>query len=424
MQRDDLSDECLQLIIDNQAGEYVAEMLKLLEKLEKPFSVVFRSGEFSNPILDISKFARLNVRDIHISHRGQIEGKDNTCYVFNKLDIPHCPDLTNLHITASHPSSIKLTDGFVKALSKAIEKGKLPNLNHFSVTGDGMSGQLDPLFQSAWPALTHLTLHQMSIGMNSFLSFYGNILLNLEHLETFRNGLFFEYCEQPLTKLRSLRVSGEDIKQSNFVQAIQKGMFPNLTDLQILSPMRDIQVFSNDFWKLPSLCRFSYQGQSGAFVQDPDPRLTKFESLLLHKVQVSGILPSLLFQNNGLPILDRLALKDCKLCIFDVRCLVQASAEGYLPVLKHLDLSGNNQISGSKYLFDMNCKWEKLKSLNIEREIDGSLELCDDFRFMTQKVSSGCLGALEDLAFSTESSGYTEKVAKLQWSSLRRLNMS
>ena len=110
-------------------------------------------------MLDFSIFAKPNVHKVHISHNGQVTGRDNICYVIAKTDIPHCPQLTNLEMTASHPSSIKLTGGFVTALSTAIQNGKLPNLNHLGLTGDAICGHLGPLFRCSWPALTHLKLH-------------------------------------------------------------------------------------------------------------------------------------------------------------------------------------------------------------------------------------------------------------------------
>ena len=425
MQIDQLNDQGIQLIIDNQEGQYVDGMLKLMERAERPFSIYFKGGEYSKPMVDFSMFARPNVHKVHISHNGQVEGTDNRCYVLAKTDIPHCPRLTQIEMTASHPSSIKLTWGFVSALSTAIQNGKLPNLSLLGLTGNAICGELGPLFRCSWPALTHLKLHHMPIENSSVLSFYGKILPNLKHLETIANWLNFHYCDQPLTKLLSLRIDGGDCTtQSNFIEAIQRGIFPKLMDLQILSPMRDIQMFSDDLWKLPSLCMFSYHGHHGAFIREPDPPFGKFECLELHKVQMDGILPSLFFEIKGLPYLERLVLIDCRLCIFDVRCLAQASAEGFLKALKHLDLSRNNQISGSKYLFDMNCKWENLKNLKIEGEAEPLAEQFGDFLFLMQKVSADCLGSLEELTFSPTSPTYTEKVPKLQWPSLKRLNIS
>ena len=175
--------------------------------------------------------------------------------------------------------------------------------------------------------------------------------------------------------------------------------------------------------KLRSLCRYSYHGHHSAFIFKLDPSFEKFECLKLHKVQMDGILSSLFFENRGLPKLQRLVLIDCRLCIFDMRCLTQGSAEGFLKVLKHLDLSRNNQISGSKYLFDMNCKWENLKSLKVQGEAEPSVEQSGDLLFLMQKVSVGCLGSLEELSFSQTNPCYTEKVPKVQWPSLKRLNI-
>ena len=50
----------------------------------------------------------------------------------------------------------------------------------------------------------------------------------------------------------------------------------------------------------------------------------------------------------------------------DLSSLAQASAEGRLPELKHLDISENDSVSiNLGELFSFNCNWDKLQHLSF-----------------------------------------------------------
>ena len=93
----------------------------------------------------------------------------------------------------------------------------------------------------------------------------------------------------------------------------------------------------------------------------------------------------------GFPSLEAFILSGCELIADDLRSLAKANANGKLPRLKHLDVSCNEDLN-LKDLFQFNCRWNHLLKLNAELLYDTS-----NFRWLCDKVNSGCLGSLEEL---------------------------
>ena len=154
--------------------------------------------------------------------------------------------------------------------------------------------------------------------------------------------------------------------------------------------------------------------------------VTQLTWLSLKKFTFFEGLSSLFRENDRLPHLERLTLVDCGLSKQDVRSLAQASVECRLPNLKHLDLSENEQIDGSRHLFDLNCRWDSLLSLNIEckdQQTYGGEEF-SDFLHLTDKSLSGCLSFLEELRFSTQKPDYVPMVKSSCWPRLKTLQIS
>ena len=114
---------------------------------------------------------------------------------------------------------------------------------------------------------------------------------------------------------------------------------------------------------------------------------------------------------------------DCGLTVHDMRCLAQIGAEGSLPVLKHLDVSKNHRIYGSKHLLEFGCRWEKLKSLNIEN-IEETSTSFDDFWHLSQKSSTGNLPVMEELSLSTQIVDYLQKSNNVYFLNLKKLRIS
>ena len=136
-----------------------------------------------------------------------------------------------------------------------------------------------------------------------------------------------------------------------------------------------------------------------------------------------GNMSELLSIKNKFPNLETLNLIDCGLAVHDMRCLAQIGAEGSLPVLKHLDVSKNHRIYGSKHLLEFGCRWEKLKSLNIEN-IEETSTSFDDFWHLRQKSSTGNLPVMEELSLSTQNVDYLQKSKNVYFLNLKKLRIS
>ena len=92
-------------------------------------------------------------------------------------------------------------------------------------------------------------------------------------------------------------------------------------------------------------------------------KLTDVQLSELGIMSSSGITGSLsLLFKHSFPTLTTLTLWSCKLNSEDLTSLSQASAEGQLPQLRDLDISGNNTLKISD-LFTNSVKWNQLKTL-------------------------------------------------------------
>ena len=142
----------------------------------------------------------------------------------------------------------------------------------------------------------------------------------------------------------------------------------------------------------------------------------QLNSLELKQFTFSDTLSALLGEGIHFPNLVKLGLINCKLKRYDIGCLAQASVEGIFPLLAELDVSQNNDVCVTQDLFDLDCRWEKLTSLNVEGR--GS------FLHLTQKAISGCLTALEEIRFSTENPNYLPLVEQPCFPKLKVLKIS
>ena len=128
--------------------------------------------------------------------------------------------------------------------------------------------------------------------------------------------------------------------------------------------------------------------------------------------------------NKGFPNLESLAFSGCIRHSQDLRILAQACDMGLLPKLEHLDLSKNDNIPDLQNLFDFDCKWEILKSLNVERRRESQSPLpFQGFQCLTRQVQSGCPRKLENLQVFVEANDFLP-TNRFGWPSLRDLGIS
>ena len=92
-----------------------------------------------------------------------------------------------------------------------------------------------------------------------------------------------------------------------------------------------------------------------------------------------------------------LILRRCELNSNDLSSLAQAKVKGYVPLLKHLDITWNKlSILELKCLFDGPCYWSELLTLGISQAFnyDEDDQLID---YMNEIVSRGYLSSLTKL---------------------------
>ena len=61
-----LTSDCLNVVIRNQSGRCVDELLTFLNTADKTYSIYFLGGGNSKPMLDITIFAKPNVRTVYV----------------------------------------------------------------------------------------------------------------------------------------------------------------------------------------------------------------------------------------------------------------------------------------------------------------------------------------------------------------------
>ena len=109
---------------------------------------------------------------------------------------------------------------------------------------------------------------------------------------------------------------------------------------------------------------------------------------------------------HSFPSLNSLVLSDCGLNSQDLCSLAQASVEGRLPQLRHLDISRNTDVHFHE-MFQASCTWDKLLKLNITE--------IRHFDQLSEAMHSGCLNSLREISISGD------QILSYKWESLQRI---
>ena len=306
-----------------------------------------------------------------------------------------CNDITSLHVFCEQdfsgsvlcaqiqplPSSSSLTHlSFLKqnieesalvALSSAVVQGRLSNVSHLAfVHCNGLAGTFPLLFSSIWPKLSHLNLRgsKLDTDVQVVIDRQSDFLPNLTMLVLgdFSHGS----CQlsRPWLNLTSLFLDNELDDERGFIEAINQGLLPNLSSLglSLLVNASRLKLRLNHLLLLTSLVLNRYI----AHVSDLVIPVNDGHNLRLHKLDIShssfitGDLSVLL--RHSFPSLNSLILSNCGLISQDLRSLAQASVQGRLPVLRHLDIS-ENLIICLDDMFDASCAWNQLLKLNVRK---------------------------------------------------------
>ena len=212
--------------------------------------------------------------------------------------------------------------------------------------------------------------------------------------------------------LTSLCLFLTEIDSSGVLDAINKGMLPNLKSLGVSLGDKDLKrkvlklnIESLNLKQLRSLTLHHC-------ITKPISLEILATYLELHKLDIShssgikGKLNKLFSQI--FPSLNSLILSACGLNSLDLCSLAQASVEGRLPQLVHLDISQNWAICLDD-MFQVSCSWHQLVKLNIaEIGYKRSEQLSEAMR-------SGCLHLLREISVSDD------QILSYKWQKLQRI---
>ena len=190
-----------------------------------------------------------------------------------------------------------------------------------------------------------------------------------------------------VTGCKFLDKDSQGLQQIN--ENIRNEKLTNLSELFMdAREHHDVRLdqFLDDFepHKTIKLEKLGFRG----FIMSAEPlkilseKLTSIKLLILNMSGISGFTGrlSVLFTHR-FPTLNTLILMNCKLNSNDLQSLAQANAQGKLPQLKHLDITGNYEIEILD-LFAHSAHWNQLTNfatsdgnvLNVEPEFLTTLE--------------------------------------------------
>ena len=347
----------------------IAEIVDILSTTNKNVLIFVLPRENDDNTVAISRLLRMKVTELHIGQNFNVSGQ---------LEVPlvECPSLTRL-------SLCDMTYDSKRTFIRALTQDKLPNLIYLCMAG------YEILIENLLRALaTHTKIkHLKMLDFDPNEIIMGILCLSLSkkllslHL-SFPNdsmgirgmaGLF----ERSWSNLQALSLKCEPFEEGKMNQGISvikqltdcSGMIPGLSTLRLVNHISCISY-------LKSLTQI----------------IVNQKLLHLDISQSPGVKGNLhMLLCHGFPSREVFILSGCELIADDLRSLAEANANGQLPRLKHLDVSCNEDLD-LRDLFQLNCKWNHLLKLNAELLYDTS-----NFRWLSDKVNSGCLGSLQEL---------------------------
>ena len=375
-------------VIDELACSEVSSIVKFFPEpfdllVHTNFGYTFFKGQKMG--IDLSELMGPGMRQVHISCF-QLRGDPRNALGHCKAsgDLQRCFNMTHLVF-----NYLWIKPCFVRALTKALRNGYLPLLEHLSFEGCIFGGELDPthlnvkhrepcknelelLFLSLTNVriFTSLVLSVNSINLLPQCTWVNLSSLWLHELDTLYYKLVITNLNEGYApRLNELGLSlAENLSSENMEDAmtIQIRSLTHLSLHKVIHSMRHLYEITK------SKC------------------LTNLQKLdISHSSGIRGGLSILLC--HSFPPLNTLILNNCELNSQDLRSLAKANMKGRIPELKHLDISQNILFQNDlDRLFELNCKWEQLLSLNVEDTL-----VC--FSDLNAEVKSGGLSALRDL---------------------------
>ena len=413
----------LSVIIHDQRQKCIEELISYVGRLNRPYSLFVSLVYHCRKMINFSDLASGNVCKISIQHE-QLEN----CKLMTNKDIEY-PNLTHLSI-----SGIKLDEQFLKKLNESTAKGKLPSIQHLTISGiyQNLCVPLSTLFKCQWPSLTHLDLSDTGLYPNDIRHICGSthpqqldILPKLEVLRLSDNipdECFLKQQRQNLSSLtyQSISFGSQSCK-------VAKGYFKNIKELGILFPLVSLTadfmaIFREaDFERLDSLAFVGRKCSSPGSDIDIDALcqsgiLAKLQCLNLTGCNLRDKFSSLFCV--PFPKMMKLVVKYCNCTSDDLRTLNEANDNGILPELKQLDLSENPRMGSLQNLFDLEgSHWNRLKSLNVQHLLSPT----NDFKYLSSMVQEGRLNSIEAVNVSIGKDEFMSNSAC--WGKLREIRL-
>ena len=376
--------------------------------------------------LDLSEVAKVDIKQLHLM--GPLSRRSR---LLSNSDISFSPSLTHLIL-----NRLEIDKLLIRALSKAAQTGNLESLSQLRfVACKGLKKKLPELFQtSRWPHLTELDLYQSDLDPSDIqvlcdvpLPCLTSLALSLDCVEILKGNWLILFSHR-WTKLSRLSLHGVPFDScAGLYEALTRENFPSLQSLH-MSTNVNLGLNTEGLSIIPSvsdlaLNHFRLEADLSRFAQSSVIHsLTKLN--LSHCSGITRNLGCLLSEE--FPSVSSLLLSGCVLGPQDFSHLAQASVNGKLPELKHLDVSHN--MSDLDGLFEYPCKWGRLEYLNIENEpnaTSGPTSNPSSLDILAKKVRSGCLGSLRELRFTAGDGNYYPRTTRnLRWSSLSTLHIS
>ena len=329
------------------------ELLDFLNASTRQYSLHYIGNKDSKPVIDLGKFAKPNVTKLFIHQTAK-------CCMVVGNDIECCTNLTHLSIFGklSHPEHT------MEVLSVANRYYKFPVLRHlrFAMTGGAewkVKGKLGSMFNGSWMKLKHLDVGKNILDSDDFECLSDNSRRSLE-------SLVLRAPEEPLSCLR-----GYDLKKLHVIEP--NGLFPKPKCPTYITELSFSKVYHQSFnivkflETLHSLNALTINAEQDS---GNDWNLTKFRfisevrSLDVSDYLYRSSLCKLLCRK--FPVLHSLVLSNCSLERPDLLCLAQANVEGWLPMLRRLDISNNRNFGNLRDLFAFNSEWQTIGILRTE----------------------------------------------------------
>ena len=274
----------------------------------------------------------------------QLDTKKRQCTLIAAGEFPSCPTLTHLTL-----SSFQIDSSVSQALTKAVQRGKLPKLTSVKLLGCSLGN-------SNFPELPEFCFQADSLpGISPNLSLPQHPL-------------------KAVTALKLVQIDPDHI--NDMIAVVRQGLLSNLRELNMSFDVSFDTALKRNMsdWFVrefdPAHAPFLEKLTLGHFITSADQLRTLFCKLAQTKVGyldltgshgVTGSL-SVLFAN-PFPVLHSLVLQDCALNSDDLRSLAQGNVQGKLPQLRHLDISQTNNIAITQDLFSHSAKWDQLLTL-------------------------------------------------------------